>query len=206
MFKSALDLIKQGSAKRGAGGFRADPSRENGLFFATHASGKMPFVFFRIGRELARKAGLAIGDTVIFEWDEGTGKGRISSNPKGWKLVSGNTKSDEPPLILRVTWRKGYPSIAEPAMCSDVIAKARSITFTYPEGVSYGELAKKMERKDEEKAKTEEPDPLYEEHKKIAEREEKINKKARKDLKNGECCKAPFMKDGKPYGRRATDR
>ena len=203
MFKSALDVIKGSSAKRGAGGFKADPARENGLFFATHTTGKLPFVFFRIGRELARKAGLALGDTVLFEWDEATGKGRIQPNLNGWKLVSGNTKSEDPPLILRVTWRESYPSIGEPGMCGEVIARSKCITFTYPKGTSYAGLAKKVE-----KTKEETPDELYVEHKKLVEREERVNKKAR----NGNGIGIPvagsalMLKDGLPYGRRKGDK
>ena len=206
MFKSALDIIKQSSIKKGVGGFKASSESDNGLFFATHAvktPGKYPFIFFRIGRELARKAGLAPGDTVLFGIDDETGIAKIYADKHGWKLVSGNTKSDNPPLILRVTWREGFPSIADPAMCKDVIARSRSISFRFPDKTSYNGLAKKSEVKEEEPV-----DELFEEHKKIAEREERVNKKAVKQAipLRRESDKAPMMRDGKPYGRRKEDK
>lgn len=202
MFRSALDIIKKASVKPGLGGGRATTESDNGLFFATHgaaAHGKYPFIFYRIGRELAKKAGLALGDSVMFGIDDATGIAKIYADKNGWKLVSGNSKSDNPPLVLRVTWREGFPSIDEPAMCTDVIARARSISFKYPKATSFDGLAKKGERVKE--VVKEEVDPLFEEHRKIAEREERINKKAVKPT-----IEEYSMKDGKPYGRRKGDK
>lgn len=204
MFRSALDIIKKSSVKPGLGGGRATTESDNGLFFATHgaaAHGKYPFIFFRIGRELAKKAGLALGDSVMFGIDDATGIAKIYADKNGWKLVSGNSKSDNPPLVLRVTWREGFPSIAEPAMCTDVIARARSISFKYPKATSFDGLAKKPAKAVKATPKNEPVDELYEEHKKIAEREEMVNKKAVKPT-----IEEFSMKDGKPYGRRKGDK
>ena len=64
MFKSALDILKVKSVKtirKGAGGFNpASAAIDNSLVFDT--TGKKPFIYFRIGRELARKAGLSLDD------------------------------------------------------------------------------------------------------------------------------------------------
>ena len=64
-------------------------------------------------------------------------------------------------------------------------------------------FAKKSEVKEKEPV-----DELFEEHKKIAEREERVNKKAVKQAipLRRESDKAPMMRDGKPYGRRKEDK
>ena len=111
---SAKELVKQ-VPKRG--GFQPDVERNNGIHFSTPENKKLGahYVFLRIGQELARKAGLAAGDDVNLEWDDETGEGWISPLPagEGWKLVSGNPRSDTPSLVLRMRgdlatydWRK----------------------------------------------------------------------------------------------------
>ena len=212
MFKSALDILKVKSVKtirKGAGGFNpASAAIDNSLVFDT--TGKKPFIYFRIGRELARKAGLSLDDRVLFGIDRENGLAKLYADPLGWKLVSGNVKSDDPPLVLRATWQPGFPSIASATKCEDVIARTRSIIFKFPEGTSFGPLAKKpgkalnlleVQRKEPEI----EQDTLYIQHKELVEREAGIVKKPVKPVYD--CTpEAPEMRYGKPYGRRKTDR
>ena len=140
MFKSALEIIKADGVKRGAIGFKQDAAKENGISFATHLAkdGRYHFVVFRIGREIARKAGLRVGDTALFGLDVEKGMGQIYASKDGWKLVTSNPRSDNPALILRATWKKGYPSIGESALCSNALISNRTITFKFPKGTSFG--------------------------------------------------------------------
>lgn len=212
MFKSALDILKVKSVKtirKGAGGFNpASAAIDNSLVFDT--TGKKPFIYFRIGRELARKAGLSLDDRVLFGIDEEKGIARLYADPLGWKLVSGNVKSDDPPLVLRATWQPGFPSIASATRCEDVIAKTRSIIFKFPKGTSFGAMAKKPSKsvnllEAPRKEPEIEEDNLYVQHKELIEREAGI---VRKPVKPVYDCtpEAPEMRNGKPYGRRATDK
>lgn len=215
---SAKELVKQ-VPKRG--GFQPDIERNNGIHFSTPKNKKLGahYIFLRIGQDLARKAGLAAGDDVNLEWDDETGEGWISPLPagEGWKLVSGNPRSETPSLVLRMTWReskdKPMPSITEGDLCKVKTARSRAISFDWPEGTVFGKLATKSKRAVKHvEAKRSAPiidhrvDELYDKHKEIVEKEERVSKKQGNGTPSRrKSDKAPEWKDGKPYGRRATD-
>lgn len=210
-----MTLLKDQGVKRG---FQADPEREGSLEFGVSSIAGKDFIIFRIGRVVAQRAGLKVKDRVMLDIDRsGAGySGALKPNPKGWSLQSADPKSENPALILRITWRDKWPYLDKLTACSDVIAKNHSLTFLFPEGTTLGKPTQEevLRELDESRKKVEHkgevPDgvleEVYQEHKEIVERD--LPRKKRKEDRptRRESDKAPMMKNGRPYGRRKGDK
>ena len=207
MLKSALDILEEA-------GKVAVSGNEYSIMFSTilNKSNGARYSHWRIGRKLAEKAGIALGDGVMFYADKNTRQGMLKVVPyvkgKAWKLQTGDIKlGEKPPLVLRITWREGFPSISGKALCTDVVAGNREIKFKYPKGTSFDKLAELGDANEDADACQNEPeDELYEKHKEIIKKEERVSKKQGNGTHSRrQSDKAPEWKDGKPYGRRASD-
>lgn len=144
---------------------KLDPVKEEGILFGTDlaqpkrrnkAGTLVPFVRIRIGVEAARKAKFEPGMRVDLLLDPVHGVGFIHRLPpdteSGWILAPLRRNANgESPLQLRFTWHKRQPSIAEPALCSDVKISEQGIQFTFPEGTSFGDLVEIKKPRREEK-------------------------------------------------------
>ena len=102
-----------------------------------------------MNKQLVHCAGIALGDGVMFYADKNTRQGMLKVVPyvkgKAWKLQTGDIKlGEKPPLVLRITWREGFPSISGKALCTDVVAGNREIKFKYPKGTSFDKLAESL--------------------------------------------------------------
>jgi hypothetical protein len=185
-------IFKDSAVERG---FKSDPKRDASLEFSVSETAGIEYMYFRIGRTIAQRAGLRPKDRVALAYDEKTKLGVLKPHPKGWVLQSGDPKSDNPPLVLRVTWRDDWPYLDKVGVCKDVVARDQVLEFYFPEGTTFGKMKEVV------------PDELYEEHRDIIENGKPAGRKGKKDGHSfrRESDKAPRMKDGKPYGRRHND-
>lgn len=181
-------------SKESVKGVISTQERAGNLEFCTTVINGTEYVYFRVGRNVAERAGLKIGDKVELAWDDEEKKGRISPSPKGWALQSGNIKAENPPLVLRVTRKEAdWPRLEKIAKCRNVKLAANSLEFNFPEGTVFE--GKPIRGLEVQKRKAAESAPsLFEEHKAIIEGNRRRDGDAR-----------IRMRDGKPYGRRATD-
>lgn len=199
-FVSAIDVLREKATAMT--GFQTNPENDNNILFSTPLGPdkKRYFLNFRIGREVAAKAGFSEDDTVVLRWDKENFIGLIEAVPTeagGWKLSKGS-KSDKPPLVLRFTWHEKFPSTAKTVLCKVTKMGSRSIQFKFPDNTSFGELAKKDDAQFDE---------LYEHHRDMVESSnmESARRPKKQELNRRRTDKAPIMKDGKPYGRRKGD-
>ena len=199
-FISALDVLKEQSPAMT--GFQVNPENDNNILFSTPLGPdkKRYFNNFRIGREVATKAGFSDDDVVVLRWNVEHRVGLIeavAAEKGGWKLAKGS-KSEKPPLVLRFTWHKKYPSTAKTVLCKVIKIAPRYIQFKFPENTSFGELAKPDD---------EQFDELYEHHRGMVDKchMESARRPKKQELNRRKADKAPMMKDGKPYGRRKGD-
>lgn len=150
MFISAATLQKDAVSVK----TKTSPEKENGILIATdvakakRGNGVVHFVRIRIGSELAKKAKFEPGMKVdlLIGTKEDEGKGMLVRVPPdhetGWILAGlRRTAAGEQPLQLRYTWHEKQPSIAEPALSTEVKASKDGIAFRFPEGTTFTELA-----------------------------------------------------------------
>jgi hypothetical protein len=176
-------------------GYQESPNREGNLEFRIGLITGKEYMFFRIGKIVAQKAGFRDKDRVVLDVDETNKRGILRLDPAGWTLQKTGAEQEHPPLYLKGTWQDGYPYIKVPSKCLNVIAKNQRIEFQFPEKTTFGESVEAI------------PDELYEEHRDIIENGKPAGRKGKKDGHSfrREADKAPRMKDGKPYGRRHND-
>jgi hypothetical protein len=155
MFVSAALMQKDAVSTK----TKTSPEKENGILIATDVAkakrgkGIVHFVRIRIGSELAKKAKFEPGMKVdlLIGKDEDEGKGMLVRVPPdhetGWILAGlRRTAAGEQPLQLRYTWHVNHPSIAEPALGTEVKASSKEgISFRFPEGTKFNELAVETE-------------------------------------------------------------
>lgn len=162
----------------------SENDRAGNLEFCSTLINDQEFIYFRIGKNVAKAAGLRRGDKVVFGWEESNGFGRIEPRADGWALQSGNLKADDPPLVLRVTRkREDMPLLEKIDKCTKVKVVGNSLEFYYPEGTKY---KGRMDKKGKPPARE---NTLWHEHKAIVEGN-------RRPIR---------YRDGNPYGRRSTD-
>ena len=176
-------------------GFKSDPERDSSLEFGVSVTAGKEYMYFRIGKIVAQRAGLEPKDRMALAFDERTGFGVLKPHPKGWVLQSGDPKAESPPLTLRATYQDKWPYIEKLQKCRDVKSRDKVLEFYFPVGTTFGKMQEAV------------PDELYEEHRDIIENGKPAGRKGKK---NGhgyrrEADKAPRLKDGKPYGRRHND-
>lgn len=173
-----------------------DASREGTLEFHVMTVSGKEYMHFRIGRKVAERAGLRVGDKIVFAYDPShkTLQGEIKPDPRGWALQAVG-KTDNPPLWVRITYQDERPYLSKAGVCTDVIAKGQELTFNFPDGTTFG--------KPEEDA----PSALYVAHKEIVENGKPKGRKGRRDGHEfrRRSDEAPRTKEGKPYGRRHND-
>lgn len=203
MKRSAIEVLR---AKTRTGG-----SPNHIMFSNPSASkGKTHYIYLRIGRNIARKAGLRPGDQLKLEFDDETMDGWLIPSPEGNVLINGDQKihaEDYPPLIFKMTWAEELPSIAVKTAVKDVIiTSSQHLKFKFPPGTSFLALADGVHAEEESE--------LYQEHKEMVERSgsgkrvSEVRREAKKKSvsnivkteRRGGCRRAA------PYGRRATDR
>lgn len=177
-------------------GYQENPAKEGALEFKIGQTNGKDYIFFRIGKIVAQKAGFRKKDEIVLDVDEEGNRGVLRPEAGGWALQKTGREQEYPPLQWKATWQKDerHPYIKAAAMCDKVIAKNQRIEFYFPKGTTFG-------------AKDAVVDELYEEHRDIVESGKPAGKKGKK---NGhgyrrEADKAPRLKDGKPYGRRHND-
>ena len=199
-FVSAIDVLREKTPAMT--GFQTNPENDNNILFSTPLGPdkKRYFNNFRIGREIAAKAGFSEDDAVVLKWDKENFIGLIEAVPSeagGWKLSKGS-KSERPPLVLRFTWHEKFPSTAKTVLCKVTKTGPRSIQFKFPDNTSFGELAKPDD---------EQFDELHERHRGMVDKchMESARRPKKQELNRRKADKAPMMKDGKPYGRRKGD-
>ena len=174
---------KETPSLRGA----ATNERAGNLEFKVTKINGVEYLYFRIGKTVAQRAGLKAKDRVVMGADPDTGFGVLKPGPKGWVLQSGDLSSEEPPLVLRVTRKKEHPYLAEMGVCTEVKATGNSLEFFFPKGTEF------------EEGEPEEISEVYREHEALVTGKKR---KTRKDEPKRNGCR---VRDGKPYGRRATD-
>lgn len=160
--------------------------RAGNLEFKVTKINGVEYLYFRIGKTVAQRAGLKAKDRVYLAVDDETGFGVLKPNPKGWVLQSGDLKAEEPPLVLRVTRKPEHPYLAEMGVCGSVKATGNALEFYFPEGTKF------------EEGQPEEISEVYREHEALV----NGRKRSRKDEPKKNGCR---VREGKPYGRRATD-
>lgn len=148
-FLSAWSVQKEAIDAQG------DTAKEDGILFATDTAkakksdNTVHYVRIRIGSTAATKAKLEPGMLAVLQYDPTNGIGLITRTPDdgskgGWKLAGLKRNAQgATPLQLRFTWHEKLPSIASPALGTEVHATKEGIQFTFPEGTSFDKLAAK---------------------------------------------------------------
>jgi hypothetical protein len=167
------------------GSFKADPRRDASLEFAVIKISGKDFLYFRVGKALAQKAGLKPKDRVSLAYDERTKLGLLKPHAKGWALQSGDANAENPPLVLRATYQDDWPYLSELSACKDVISRERVLEFKFPDATTFGKM---------EEALPDEP-----------EEEEVMPEKRTRRTTKSQNGKILGIRDGKPYGRRCDD-
>jgi hypothetical protein len=130
---------------------KTDPEKEDGVLFATDirkakkGEGKVRFVRFRIGTEVAKKSGFKPGMRIDLQFDPKKEIGILTALPEGstegWSLLGLKKNAvGETPLQLFFTWHEQHPAIAEPKLCSNVEVSEEGIRFKFPEGTVFNGL------------------------------------------------------------------
>src|SRR5687768_6538633 len=170
--------------------------RSGNLEFCSAVINGTEYIYFRIGKNVARSAGLRRGDKVVILWDDNTARCRIEPRADGWALQSGNMKAEEPPLTLRVTRKLDdmYPRLEKIGKCREVKAVGNTLEFLFPLGTVF--TNDPLKPKEEDKT-----DLLFQEHKDLIEGKKRPATRC-SEPNGGSLIR---YKDGKIYGRRSTD-
>jgi hypothetical protein len=130
---------------------KTDFEKEDGILFANDirkakkGEGRVRFVRFRIGTEIAKKSGFKPGMRIDLQFDPKKGIGLLTALPEGsnegWSLLGLRKNAiGDIPLQLFFTWHDQHPAIAEPKLCSNVEISEEGIKFKFPEGTIFNGL------------------------------------------------------------------
>ena len=107
MFLSAKEIQRRSVARPTS---RPSAGAESSITFATSTvkvKGRAPAKYFtlNIGGNIAKEAGIKIGDFVNLQFNPQDGMGLLTADPEGWKLSGAQANSQGlQTLRLRFTW------------------------------------------------------------------------------------------------------